>query len=182
MSRARSPPERFLIGVRACSGWNRNSLHVAGHVALLTVDEQVLAASVRQIVGERFVWIEVFAFLVQRRDFEIGPELYRAAIRVQAGQSASFRSVVLPAPFGPTRPMQSPRCTRIEKGATMVRSPKVFVILSASMTSLPDSCASGNCCLNGALRALVAAILCAHGLQLAEAAHVTLAPGGDAVA
>ncbi|OWK23533.1 hypothetical protein AJ87_33920 [Rhizobium yanglingense] len=25
ISRARSPPDRFLIGVRACSGWKRNS-------------------------------------------------------------------------------------------------------------------------------------------------------------
>jgi hypothetical protein len=32
-------------------------------------------------------------------------------------------SVVLPAPFGPTMPMRSPRWTRIEKSSTILRSP-----------------------------------------------------------
>src|SRR5258706_9518223 len=47
-------------------------------------------------------------------------------------------SVVLPAPLGPTMPMRSPRCTRIEKSSTILRSPYDLPMCLASMMSLPD--------------------------------------------
>src|SRR5207302_607416 len=47
-------------------------------------------------------------------------------------------SVVLPTPFGPTTPMRSPRCTRIEKPSTIFRLPYALPMFFASITSLPD--------------------------------------------
>ncbi len=55
--------------------------------------------------------------------------------------SSMRSSVVLPAPFGPMRPMRSPRITRVEKSRTTTRSPNAFPICSASKTSLPDDSA-----------------------------------------
>ena len=47
---------------------------------------------------------------------------------------SSFSSVVFPAPFAPTMPIRSPRCTRRVKSLMIVRSPKRLVTFSASIT------------------------------------------------
>ena len=62
--------------------------------------------------------------------------------RAQASPVSMFSSVVLPAPFGPTSPMRSPRWMRIEKSRTTGSAPKLLEMLFASATSLPDSSAS----------------------------------------
>jgi len=56
--------------------------------------------------------------LVERRHFDVGAEPDGTAIGGFAPVSISI-SVVLPAPFGPTMPIRSPRCTRIEKSSTI---------------------------------------------------------------
>ena len=48
------------------------------------------------------------------------------------------KSVDLPMPFGPTRPMRSPRMIRVEKSRSTACAPKVFETLSSSTTSCPD--------------------------------------------
>ena len=70
--------------------------------------------------------------------------------------------MVLPAPFGPTSPMRSPRWMRIEKSRTIGSSPKLLEIRSASATSLPDSSASLTAIFTRALRAAMLAEILAH--------------------
>jgi hypothetical protein len=48
------------------------------------------------------------------------------------------KSVVLPAPLGPIRPMRSRRKMRVEKFSTMVRSAQRLEMLRAVMASAPD--------------------------------------------
>ena len=95
---------------------------------------------------------------------------------------SSLSSVVLPAPFGPTRPTRSPRWMRVEKPLTTVSSPKLFEMDFASITSLPDSAASLAAIATTPSAPRWPRKALAHRLQLAEPAHVALAPGGDAVA
>ncbi len=67
-------------------------LHVAGDVALLAIDQQVLAAPVGQVVRKRVVEVQVLALLVERGDLQIGAELHRAAVgRKLAGQHLQQR-------------------------------------------------------------------------------------------
>jgi hypothetical protein len=49
-----------------------------------------------------------------------------------------LRSVVLPAPLGPIRPMRSVRKMRIEKSRTIALSPKLLEMPRAVMASAPD--------------------------------------------
>src|SRR5215216_5503035 len=82
------------------------------------------------------------------------------------------KSVVLPAPLGPIRPMRSRRKILVEKFSTMVRSPKRLEMLRAVMASAPDCSAVPT--------SMVARL--AQLAQGAQAALVACAAGADALA
>ena len=84
--------------------------------------------------------------------------------------------MVLPAPFGPTMPMRSPRWTRIEKSSTITRSPNALAMSLASITSLPDLLGFRRGEIGGARRAAIVAALVAQRVQIAEPLDVALAP------
>ena len=67
--------------------------------------------------------VELRAHLVEIRDLQLGAELHRAAVRRFSSPRISFSSVVLPAPFGPIRPILSPRRMVAVKLSTIRASP-----------------------------------------------------------
>ena len=91
-------------------------------------------------------------------------------------------SVVLPLPFGPTMPMRSPRWMRIEKsrtiGALAVALADAFRLDHQRAGRRRRARGDGGVAGGGAM----GAARFAQRLQLADAAHVALAPAGDAVA
>ena len=91
-------------------------------------------------------------------------------------------SVVLPLPFGPTMPMRSPRWMRIEKsltiGAPAVALADAFRLDHQRAGRRRRTGGDGGVAGAGA----IGAALFAQRLQLADPAHVALAPAGDAVA
>ena len=84
----------------------------------LAADLDPLAAAAGQGLGDGRVRVERFAALVEGGHAEIGAEPDRAGVRRSAPVSR-FRSVVLPAPFGPTMPSRSPRRIRSERSRTI---------------------------------------------------------------
>ena len=68
-------------------GFEQEVLHVGDDVALLAVDDEVLAAPVGQVAGQRLVRIDRFTLLVEGCDLEIDAKPHSARIRVKlAGQ------------------------------------------------------------------------------------------------
>ena len=94
-------------------------------------------------------------------------------------------SVVLPAPFGPTMPIRSPRRIAQSRGPrTIARSPKVLAdALGLDHQLARTARASGERHVDGADRAaLLSPLAGADRARSPSAAHVALAPRGDAVA
>ena len=91
-------------------------------------------------------------------------------------------SVVLPAPFGPTMPMRSPRWMRIEKSSTIVRSPIGLADALGLDHQLAGFVGFGSREAGVAGRAAIVAPLVAQRMQIAEPLDVALAAAGDAVA
>ena len=127
--------------------------------------------------------VEAFAALVERRPAaRFAPSLIVPASGASAPVSR-LRSVVLPAPFGPTMPIRSPRRMRIEKSLTI----GVFAKTLGDPLGLDDELAGelGSRSRHAGRRrprcAALAPVL-AHGVERAEPAHVALAPRGHAVA
>ena len=87
----------------------------------------------------------------------------------------------MPLPFGPTMPMRSPRSTRSEKSATTGRS-KLFEMPFASITSAPDRSASAAAMATVPVARRASRRCRRSACEAGHAAHVALAPRGDAVA
>ena len=139
---------------------------------------EVLAAA-GDVLDHRLVELELHAQLVEVGDLELRAEPHAAAIgRELAEQQRS--SVVLPAPFGPIRPMRSPRRMRSEKSRTIGAPPKPNETRSASTTSLPDACASSTPNCARALHLAPPPALLAHRDERAHAALVARAARLDA--
>ena len=156
-------------------------LHIAGHMLLFAVDQQVLAAPVRQIMGERVVEVQILALLVERGDLQIGAELHRAFVGLQlAGQHLQKRRLAgaIGSDEADAVAAMDPKRERRHDGAIAVALGDLLGLdhQLAAVATLGDRR------LDRALRSLVAAIVGAHLLQVAEPAHVALAPCRHAVA
>ena len=145
------------------------------------VDQQIFTAAIGQIMRKRIVGIEILAFLVERRDFQIGAELHRAAIGLQLArehlQKRGFTGTVRTHETDAISTMDAQRKRRDDHA---------LAISLGDGLGLDDQLAGftsfGNGRLHRALRPLMAAIFRTHGLKLADAAHVALAPCGHAIA
>ena len=84
ISRARSPPESSRIGVLRLLRLEQEVLHVGDDVALLAIDDDVLAAAVGEEMRQRLVRVECGTLLVERGDLQIGAQPDRARIGLQA--------------------------------------------------------------------------------------------------
>ena len=92
---------------------------------------------------------------------------------------SSLSRVVLPAPFGPTTPIRSPRWMRSEKSRMIGRSPKLFADLLGVDHRLRANVVLGERELRRARGAEHRRPLRAHLVQLGEPPLVAPAPRGD---
>ena len=183
ISRPRSPPDSALHRRARLLGLEQEVLHVADDVARLAVDDDGVAAAAGQRLGERRLGVEALAPLVERRHLEIGAELDRATIgRKRAGQHVDQRGLA-----GAVRPDDADAVAAADPRVKIASRSGVAIALGDMLRldhqlagSLPPPHARAPPCRSAAgddsLRA------CRSRLQFAQAAHVALAPRGDAVA
>ena len=141
---------------------------------LLAIDDEVLAAAIGEEMRQRLVVIEV-ALLIERGDLQIGAEPQRALVRRKLGrQQLQQRRLART-----VRPDQPKPVAALNARGKVLDDREVAKALGDVLgfdhqfTGL-GSVAGGNS--GHALGAAMAAETPAHRLQLAEPAHVALAP------
>ncbi|SUA21261.1 Uncharacterised protein [Neisseria gonorrhoeae] len=85
---------------------------IAHHMLFLAADFDVIVA-LSERVKHSIVFIQGAAELVEIGDFLLAADTDSAVGRLQFAQ-ISLRKVVLPIPFGPIKPILSPRCKMAE--------------------------------------------------------------------
>ena len=139
--RARSPPDKRLIGVRCCSGKKRKSFiypmtcFCMSPTITLSPPPPV-SASFRVVSGS-----SPSRFWSRTNGWRLVPSLIVPSSASNCPM-INLSRVVLPLPLGPIMPMRSPRAIRVEKLSMIIRSPKALLTCSNLATNLPEVCPS----------------------------------------
>ena len=135
--RLRSPPEQRFDRRAGALRREQKIAEIADDVLLLPADFDKIRAWADG-VGQR----RLSSFSCSRNWSKYATEILVPRLTCPLSGCSSPRmslsSVVLPAPFGPSRPILSPRRMRQEKSSMILRSPNDLQTFSSSATSLPE--------------------------------------------